>query len=395
MPRLRVAAAQQNLVVGDLEGNATRILAAYEQAEDAGVDLVAFPELAITGYPPEDLLLRPAFGEAAQETLEKVAARTGRAAAVVGFPHAERDLYNAAAVCACGKVEGVYHKHLLPNYGVFDEERYFEPGTADCSIRLASSALGISVCEDAWGPGLPWDAYARRGVKVIPNINASPYHRGKVHERLEVCRDRARETGAWIVYVNSVGGQDEVVFDGGSIVVSPAGDLAWYATQFEEDLLVVDLDVPEAPAGFDGIPVVDAAPAKPPLPDPARPAWPSEPEEVYRAIVLGLRDYLTKNGFREAVVGLSGGIDSALVATLAADALGPGAVRALSMPSPYSSEASVTDARELARRLGIRLDTIPIHGIFSEYRGSLSDVFGGDGAAWPRRTCRPGSGATC
>jgi NAD+ synthase (glutamine-hydrolysing) len=376
---VRIALAQLNTTVGDLAGNVERISAWAADATRTGADLACFPELAVTGYPPEDLVLRPGFVADNLAALEDLAGKTaGGSAVLVGFvDRTERGLHNAAGLLVGGEVVARYHKVKLPNYGVFDEERYFEPGTADCPIRLGSSALGISVCEDAWGPGLPWDAYARRRVKVIPNINASPYHRGKVLERLEVCRDRARETGAWIVYVNAVGGQDEVVFDGGSIVVSPQGDLAWHATQFEEDLLVVDLDVPEASPGFVGVADVDATPSKPPLPDPVRPSWPMEPEEVYRAIVLGLHDYLAKNGFHEAVVGLSGGVDSALVAALAVDAMGPQAVRALSMPSPYSSEGSVTDAGELARRLGIRLDTIRIDGIFSEFRRALSDAFAG------------------
>jgi NAD+ synthase (glutamine-hydrolysing) len=376
---VRIALAQLNTTVGDLGGNVERISAWAADATRAGADLVCFPELAVTGYPPEDLVLRPGFVADNLAALEDLAGKTaGGSPVLVGFvDRTERGLHNAAGLLVGGEVVARYHKVKLPNYGVFDEERYFEPGTADCSIRLASSALGISVCEDAWGPGLPWDAYARRRVTVIPNINASPYHRGKVHERLEVCRDRARETGAWIVYVNAVGGQDEVVFDGGSIVVSPQGDLAWHATQFEEDLLVVDLDVLDASPGFVGMAEVDEAPSKPPLADPVRPPWPTEPEEVYRAIVLGLHDYLAKNGFREAVVGLSGGIDSALVAAIAVDAMGPQAVRALSMPSPYSSVGSVADAGELARRLGIRLDTIRIDGIFSEFRRALSDVFAG------------------
>jgi NAD+ synthase (glutamine-hydrolysing) len=239
---------------------------------------------------------------------------------------------------------------------VFDEKRYFEPGDSACTIRLASSELGISVCEDAWWPGTPWDEYARRHVQAIPNINASPYNRHKGAERLQICRDRALETGAWILYVNLVGGQDELVFDGGSMVVSPDGELVRRGAMFEEDLLVVDLD---APAGDDSAP------------------WPEGPEEVYRALVLGLGDYARKNGFREVVLGLSGGIDSALTAALAVDALGAGAVRVIAMPSPYSSSESVEDAFDMAKRLGVRIDEISIDDVFKSYLSSLDDVFRG------------------
>jgi NAD+ synthase (glutamine-hydrolysing) len=261
-------------------------------------------------------------------------------------------------------VEARYHKHKLPNYGVFDEQRYFVRGQEGCMLRLAGSDLGISICEDAWRPGPPFDGYAGQ-VQVIPNINASPYHRGKSHERLEICSARARETGAWIVYVNLVGGQDELVFDGGSIVVSPDGELAWHAAMFEEDMLVVD--IPET-TGQEG---------KPALPDPAREPWPRDAEEVYRALVLGLGDYVRKNGFDEVVVGLSGGIDSTLTAVLAADALGTDGVRVLAMPSRYSSEESVEDARDVSERLKIRLDEVPIDGPFQTYLDALDPLFEG------------------
>ncbi|HEX2267799.1 MAG TPA: NAD+ synthase, partial [Actinomycetota bacterium] len=241
----------------------------------------------------------------------------------------------------------------------------------------ATSALGISVCEDAWRPGPPFDGYADQRVQVIPNINGSPYHREKIAERLQICRDRAAETRAWIVYVNAVGGQDELVFDGGSMVVSPDGDLAWHAAMFEEDLLVVDIEVPEAAASFSGahLPVVISK--KPPLPGPTRGPWPEGPEEVYRALVVGLRDYVTKNGFHEVVIGMSGGIDSSFTATLAVDAIGAERVRGVGMPSPYSTAESVTDAEEVARRLGTRLDEVRIDDVFKAYLSALEDVFRG------------------
>jgi NAD+ synthase (glutamine-hydrolysing) len=283
---------------------------------------------------------------------------------IVGFvDRTERGLHNAAALLEGGRVEARYHKHKLPNYGVFDEQRYFVPGEGGCQVRLASSDLGLSICEDAWKPGPPFDEYAGR-VQVIPNINASPYHRGKSGDRVQICADRARETGAWIVYVNCVGGQDELVFDGGSIVVAPGGELAWRADVFDEDMLVVDIPGTEVEG-------------KRPLPDPEREPWPEDAEEVYRALVLGTGDYARKNGFSEVVLGLSGGIDSALTSVVAVDALSPDGVRALAMPSPYSSAESVLDAREVANRLGFRLDEIAIGDVLEAYRAALSDVFAG------------------
>jgi NAD+ synthase (glutamine-hydrolysing) len=374
---IRIALGQVNCTVGDLAGNIERMASRAASASEAGADLVCFPELAVTGYPPEDLVLRPEFVRDNLEALDDLAQRTaGGCAVLTGFvDRTERGLHNAAGLLSGGEVVARYHKVKLPNYGVFDEQRYFAPGTQGCPVRVASSALGISVCEDAWRPGPPFDAYAGLDVKVIPNINGSPYHRHKTSERLEICRARARETGAWIVYVNMVGGQDELVFDGGSMVVSPDGELAWHAAAFEEDLLVVDLDVPDAGEGFPG-PTVPGT-AKPALPDPGRSPWPEGPEEVYRALVLGLGDYARKNGFREVVLGLSGGIDSALTAVIAADALGPETVRALAMPSPYSSPESVEDAVEVARRLGVRIEEIPIDDVFAAYLSALEDAFRG------------------
>jgi len=365
---VRIALGQVNSTVGDLEGNVEKLAAWAGEATGHGADLVCFPELAITGYPPEDLVLRKGFVDDNLGALEELARRTSTGCAVlVGFvDRTGRGLHNAAGLLRDGRVEARYHKHRLPNYGVFDEQRYFVPGEAGCTIRVADSSLGISVCEDAWKPGPPWDEYASR-VKAIPNINGSPYHRRKSNERLEVCAARARETGAWILYVNCVGGQDELVFDGGSMVVAPDGELAWHAAAFEEDMLVIDLPGSngEAPAG------------KPPLPDPARERWPEGAEEVYRALVLGLGDYARKNGFREVVAGLSGGIDSTLTVTLAADALGPESVRALAMPSTYSSPESVEDARDVASRLGIRIDEIPITGVLDAYLDALAEAFAG------------------
>jgi NAD+ synthase (glutamine-hydrolysing) len=362
---VRIALGQINTTVGDLDGNVESMVDCAKRATESHADVVCFPELAITGYPPEDLVLRPEFVRDNLAALDELAERTTDGCPVLtGFvDRTDHGLHNAAALVHEGRIVERYHKVHLPNFGVFDERRYFVPGDAACSIRVGGSDLGISVCEDAWHDGAPFDEYARRHTPVVLNVNASPYHRRKVSERLDICRARALQTGAWIVYVNAVGGQDELVFDGGSMLVSPDGDLAAFATTFEEDLLVVDVPTDrDAPASVVGDP---------------RPAWPDKTEEVYRALVLGLRDYVAKNDFREVLIGLSGGIDSALTAVIAADALGPEAVRTLSMPSPYSSRESTEDAVEIARRLGVRIDVVPIERPFSTYLDVLAPVFGG------------------
>jgi NAD+ synthase (glutamine-hydrolysing) len=361
---VRIALGQINTTVGDLEGNVDTMSAWAARATEAGADLICFPELAITGYPPEDLVLRRTFVDDNLEALEELARRSaGGCAVITGFvDRSDAGIHNAAALLDGGAIETRYHKVKLPNYGVFDEKRYFVPGLAGCTVRVASSDLGISVCEDAWAPGPPFDEYARRHVPLVLNINGSPFHRHKIAERLDICRDRARETGAWIVYVNAVGGQDELVFDGGSMVVSPQGELAHRAAMFEEDLLVVDLQQ------LEGSRWSAAAEGE------AR-RWPEGPEEVYRALVAGMADYVRKNGFTEVLVGLSGGIDSALTATIASDGLGAQAVRAMTMPSPYSSAESVEDALEVARRLGIRIEEVRIDEIFKSYLAALEDPF--------------------
>jgi NAD+ synthase (glutamine-hydrolysing) len=357
---VRIALGQIDTTVGDLGGNIEIMTAWSSRATEANADVVVFPELAITGYPPEDLVLRSAFVDDNLEALARLAKQTaGGCAVLTGFvDRSERGIHNAAALLANGEVTASYHKIKLPNYGVFDERRTFVPGDAECSVRLAGSELGLSICEDGWASGAPFDAYAARRTPVIVNINGSPYHRGKTGEREEICRDRALETGAWIVYVNAVGGQDELVFDGASLVVAPDGSVRHRALSFDEDLLVVDV-------------ANDLSFADP------RPNPPGHPEEVYRALVLGLRDYVRKNGFRQVVLGLSGGVDSALVAVLAADALGPEAVLALLMPSRFTSSESIEDATEIARRLRIRFDTIHIDGVISAYDAALLDAFRG------------------
>jgi NAD+ synthase (glutamine-hydrolysing) len=357
---VRIALGQIDPTVGDLDGNVALMTAWTSRATEAGADVVVFPELALTGYPPEDLVLRPAFVDDNLAALERLARETaGGCAIVTGFvDRTDAGIHNAAGLIANGEVVARYHKVKLPNYGVFDEQRTFVAGDAECAVRLAGSELGLSVCEDAWTPGPPFDAYAKRKTPVILNINGSPYHRGKAGERIEIGRDRALETNAWIVYVNAVGGQDELVFDGGSFVIAPDGTLRHRAGVFEEDLLIVDIDEDGSFAD-------------------ERPEWPEGPEDVYRALVLGLGDYARKNGFADVVLGLSGGVDSAFVATLAVDALGRGTVRAIAMPSRYSSPESLEDAAEIARRLGIRLDVIGIDEIFSTYLAALEEPFRG------------------
>ena len=353
-----IALGQLNLTVGDLDGNVARIVAAAHDATAAGADVVAVPELAITGYPPEDLVLRPEFIRDNLEALDALAGETADGCdVIVGFvDRSERGLHNAAAVVRGGEVVARYHKCRLPNYGVFDERRYFTPGEAGAHLRFGDTPVGLSVCEDAWGPGAPWTAYT--DVPVIVNINGSPYHRAKAHDRADVLRDRVEETGATIAYVNAVGGQDELVFDGGSFVMDADGAIACRASMFDEDLVLVRVD-------DTGVEAED------------RPPWPDDVAEVYGALLLGTRDYVRKNGFREVVLGLSGGIDSALVATIAADALGPSAVRTLAMPSPYSSQHSLDDAEELAGALGIGYDVVPISEVFDAYRSALGGVFAG------------------
>ncbi len=388
MPRVRLAAAQIDATVGDLEGNAARMVEAYERAEGEGCDLVAFPELALTGYPPEDLLLRPAFVEQAVEALEKVAVRTGRCAAIIGYPEPDRDLYNSAAVCAQGQVLGSYRKHLLPNYSVFDEERYFEPWNDDGPLfRIAGVRVAISICEDAWSPSGPVLTQAAAGAELVVNINASPYYAGRLHEREAMLATRAADASVPVLYVNMVGGQDELVFDGTSMLFDEGGHLVARAKQFEEDFLVVDLDVrpafrrraldPRGRVRAPSLPEVDVSDvrlgehAPPPriegVLDPVR--------EVYEALVLGTRDYVRKNGFSDVVIGLSGGVDSSLVAALAVDALGPEHVVGVLMPSRFSSGHSVSDAAVLAERLGIRSLTLPIEPAHDAYLDMLAETF--------------------
>ena len=362
-----------NLTVGDIPGNEDKIAAAMDRASKAGADVLLLPELAIAGYPPEDLVLRRDFVEANIAALHRLARRSGRMSTVVGFvdfatgkgvgaDDAEpREVANAAAVISDGVVRGVYHKVLLPNYGVFDEDRYFVMGAEPELVwEIEGVPVGVSVCEDIWLPDGPPSLQAAKGARVLLNINASPFHRGKASEREEMLAERARAGGAAVVYLNLVGGQDELVFDGASVVIGSDGGLIHRSPQFEEDFFLV-----EVPVGDETVGVSQIAPLLEPT------------EEIYRALSVGLSDYCGKNGFEGVVIGLSGGIDSAMTAVVAADALGPESVWGVAMPSRFSSQHSIDDARALAENLGIRFDLIPIEGIFTAQLEALSDVFDG------------------
>lgn len=370
---MRVAGAQVNLVVGDIPGNEQRIVEAIERAEDAAADVVLLPELAVCGYPPEDLVLRRDFVDANRAAIERLASRASTVTAVVGFVDyasgrprgaidaVSREVANAAAVLRGGRIEGIYHKVMLPNYGVFDEDRYFAVGTDPGRVwEVGGHRIGVSICEDIWVADGPPSQQAAHGAEVLLNINASPFHRGKAIEREKMLAARANAGGCSLVYLNLVGGQDELVFDGASLAVDATGQVLHRSPQFDEDFFVIDL-----PLGADIGEVTSVAP----LLDPT--------EEVYRALVTGLGDYVRKNGFEEVVVGLSGGIDSALTATIAVDALGPGGVRGVAMPTRFSSDHSVEDARVLADNLGIRFDLIPIDDVFAAQLDALAPIFEG------------------
>jgi NAD+ synthase (glutamine-hydrolysing) len=396
MPRLRVGAAQIDTVVGDLEGNVRLALDAYDAAEAEGCDVVVFPELTISGYPPEDLLLRPAFVAEAAEMLDKFAARTGHCAAIIGYPELDGHLYNAAAVCADGRVHGTYRKQLLPNYAVFDERRYFEPRATKPSLFVIGGArVGVTICEDAWSPAGPILEAADGGAGLVVNLNASPYYARRLTERETMLATRAAEASVPIVYANLVGGQDELVFDGASLVFDEHGELVARARQFVPDLLIVDLDVgrqldPKTPpdvlielgaertrgARLPEIRVSDAPVSRPAV-APRVEAALDPVREVYEALVLGTRDYVRKNGFRDVLIGLSGGIDSSLVAAIAVDALGAEHVAGVLMPSRYSSEHSITDAELLAHNLGMKTYTVPIEPAHAAFETMLAPTFEG------------------
>ncbi|HJU80543.1 MAG TPA: NAD+ synthase [Acidimicrobiia bacterium] len=368
---MRIAGAQVNLRVGDLDGNEELIADCMAWAEGRGADVLLLPELAVTGYPPEDLVLRMSFIEDNLDVIRRLAARSGRCTTVVGFVDlgsggvgrggadaARRNIYNAAAILQGGEWRATYHKILLPNYGVFDEDRYFLVGqNPEFVWDIAGVRVGVSICEDIWVPNGPPLQQARAGARILLNINGSPYHYGKAHQREAMLAERAKASGVPVVYLNLVGGQDELVFDGCSVVIDESGSVIHRSPQFTEDRFLLDLDGDLTGRGT-LTPLLDAE------------------EEVYRALQLGLTDYVQRNGFERVVIGLSGGIDSALTAAIATDALGSDGVWGVAMPTKFSSDHSVSDAVDLAKRLGIQFDMVPIQSVFDDYLKVLGPLFG-------------------
>jgi NAD+ synthase (glutamine-hydrolysing) len=393
MRRFRVALAQINPTVGDLEGNVARIRAGLEQARTVGAQLVAFPELAVTGYPPEDLLFKSSFVETNLRALADVAAASTGLTAVVGFVDKRDDIFNAAAVLHDGALAGVYHKQYLPNYGVFDENRYFQAGTEAPVFALGETAFAVNICEDIWYPTGPTTRQALAGAELVITINASPYHAGKGAQRERMIATRAVDDVVCLAFVNMVGGQDELVFDGGSLIVNERGEAVARGRQFAEDFVVADLDLDAVfharlhdsrrrkekqgtvEASRIVLPPLASTPTPPLSPREVAPLAPVA--EVYEALVLGTRDYVRKNGFTHVVIGLSGGIDSSLVAAIAVEALGRENVSGVTMPSPYSSSGTRHDARRLARNLGIDVQTLPITPVFTAFKRTLAAPFKG------------------
>jgi NAD+ synthase (glutamine-hydrolysing) len=393
---MRLALAQINTTVGDLAGNRERIVGRMEEAKEAGAEVVLFPELAVTGYPPEDLLLRPEFVKGAERSLEQIARSARGIVAFVGAPHFDRDLHNVLAVCAAGEVKAIYRKRFLPNYGVFDEHRYFAPGRDLFLLEYGDVLIGPTVCEDIWQPGPPATDLSLAGAQMIANISASPFHVGKEREREQMLATRARDNVCYVAFVNAVGGQDELVFDGHSVVLDDEGQVVARAPGFEEALLIVDVDpieavgrrlrdvrrrtleserepAPEIPVVHIGAPrptrVQQVEPTIAPMLD--------DLEQMRLALELGLRDYVEKNGFEEIVVGVSGGIDSALTAALVAETLGPERLHCVSMPSRYSSAETRADAGKLAENLGSPFLELPIEPIVESFDAVLREVFSG------------------
>ncbi|WP_457643567.1 NAD+ synthase [Persephonella sp.] len=396
MKKLRLALSQINCTVGDIEGNSEKIISAIHTAKKHEVDIIAFPELAVTGYPPEDLLLKPSFINKNLQYIEKIAKESKDIISIVGFVDKVEDIYNAAAVLLNGEIVARYHKNYLPNYGVFDEVRYFQRGNEIVLLNIQGYKVGLSICEDIWYPENPISIQAIEGAELVININASPYHIGKVRDREEMLKVRARDNLISIAYVNLVGGQDELVFDGNSIVVGPDGLVISKGKAFEEDLIICDIDldaifrkqlkdnrlrnlraeykreerVIEIPLNYTIKDKIEVVPQRIELDQ-------TEAEEIYSALVVGLRDYIHKNNFQKVVIGLSGGIDSSLTATIAVDALGKENVKGVLMPSRYTSKESIEDALQLAENLGIETFTIPITDIFDTYIKELEPVFKG------------------
>lgn len=396
---LRVAMVQMNPTVGDIEGNTAAILRWLEEARRQGSELVVFPELAVTGYPPEDLVFKPSFLQDNLAALRRLAEATRGLTAIVGFLDWQTDVYNAAGVLHDGRWAATARKVYLPNYGVFDEDRYFQAGDRALLLRLGEAGIGVGICEDIWYPTGPARAQALAGATVIVNINASPYHVRKGRFREKMLATRASDDCAYVIYVNMVGGQDELVFDGQSLIVSPAGETLCRGPAFREELILWDLDLglPRRVALHDPRLRKDRARAREVEPFPVEevrlerlPAPPRAPlaprreeaeleaaAEVYEALVTGTRDYVRKNGFRGVLLGLSGGIDSALVAAIAADAVGPENVTCLFLPSRYTARSSEEDARQVAKNLGVRLVTVPIDDLFAHYLRVLGPNFAG------------------
>jgi NAD+ synthase (glutamine-hydrolysing) len=393
---IRIGIAQINSTVGDFSGNTKKIIQSIDQAKSLGVNLLTFPELAITGYPPEDLLLKPQFIKQNRESLNKIMEHSSGIVVVVGFVDSDGDIYNAAAVLYDKKLVGVYHKFYLPNYGVFDENRYFQAGRECPVFIIYGIGMGVTICEDMWYEAGPAIIQAYAGASVLINISASPYHAGKGLCRESMLATRASDSIAIVVHNNLVGGQDELVFDGNSLIVNEKGEVIARGRQFEEDLVVADLDVEsvfrsrlhdprrrkETPWVREKLEEVTKIEVSSECPSIARPPLPprridrlDELAEIYLALVLGTKDYVHKNGFKKVVIGLSGGIDSSLVATIAVDALGAENVNGISMPSRYSSPESISDAEALTRNLGIEFKVVPIEKAFSSYLETLAEPF--------------------
>ncbi|MFA5059383.1 MAG: NAD+ synthase [Candidatus Omnitrophota bacterium] len=357
---IRIALAQINPTVGDLKGNALKIIDFIRKAQAANADIVAFPELAVCGYPPEDLLLKEHFISENIKTLKDIAAHAKKISVIVGFVDRDKkkNIYNAAALLSDRRIKGIYHKEQLPNYGVFDEKRYFTAGTKNPIFSVKGIKFAVNICEDIWLETGPHKTQVKKGAKFLINISSSPYHAGKLHERQALLKTRANQVKAPIFYVNIVGGQDELVFDGASMIFDKKGKTIAAGKQFEEDMIFAD------------IPLDAQTKNKSPRPL-------GEIEEIYKALTLGTRDYIRKNGFKKVTIGLSGGIDSALVAAIAVDAVGQENVTAVSMPSQYSSLETISDARKIAKNLGIRFLEIPIMKVFSVFLETLDHEFKG------------------
>jgi NAD+ synthase (glutamine-hydrolysing) len=386
--KFRIALAQTNLTVGDIEGNEARIVKWIDRARRLDVDLVAFPELAISGYPAEDLLLKPRFLADCQAAIERIAGKVTQPVAIIGFPSSDGYVRNSAAVLAGGKLVAVSNKIHLPNYGVFDEKRYFSPGGAATVLAAGGARIGLSICEDIWREDVSKAQVVSGGSNMLLNVSSSPYHAGKGMEREDLMKRRATENGIYVAYVNLVGGQDELVFDGHSVIIGPSGEVIARGRQFREDLVVGDIEIgrlPSARARGPGRSRIRLEEVKLAIKIKARRkktasriSRPMERiKEVYSAIVTGTRDYVGKNGFSRVVIGLSGGIDSSLVAAIAVDALGKNSVVGVTMPSRYSSAESVRDARKLAKNLGIEFLRVDIEHMHSAYLRSLKGLFEG------------------